>query len=232
MNNESEWENEKTWWIEAGKGGLYPPEKITKVQGALELIEDENFVGKKVLDNGCGTGWFGKIIQERGANVIGTDISEPLLEEAKSQIKVTKASSYRLPFENQSFDYVISLMVIHVLAFPERALSEIYRVLKPRGKLYLGIVHPKAEKWDEKTGLCFVDMSTYDSIENRPWVFNLLDGRRFTKHYIHRPLSYYENELAKRFTVSKKLEPKFADESTQKGKYATTEYLFLELVRD
>ena len=225
-----EWENEK-FWIEVELKGLYPPEKITKIQGAEELTKDEDFSGKKVLDNGCGTGWFGKILQDKGADVIGIDISDTLLEKASKDIPTKKASSYKLPFDDQTFDYVISFMVIHILDNPIKALREVYRVLKPNGKFYVGIVHPMAEKWNEQTGLCYTNPPSFNKTEERIWIFNLIDGQRFTKHYLHRPLSFYESEISKLFTITKKLEPKFPKEMRNNGKYASTEYLFLELTK-
>lgn len=230
MSNESEWENEK-FWIEVERKGLYPPEKTTKIQGANSLIEDEDFKGKKILDCGCGSGWFGKLLQNKGAQVIGTDISETLLKEASKYIEVKRASVYDLPFNDESFDFVISFMFIHVLEEPMKALQEMFRVLKPKGKLFLGIVHPRAEKWDEKKGQCYEDFSTYESTERRVWVFNLKNGSKFTKHYIHRPLIFYESIISKLFTISKKLEPKFPDKLTGSGKYAKTEYLFMKLIK-
>jgi len=230
MSKNLEWENEK-FWIEVELKGLYPPEKITKIQGAEELTKDEDFSGKNVLDNGCGTGWLGKMLQNKGAEVIGTDISDTLLEEAAKYIPTQKASSYELPFGDQTFDYVVSFMVIHVLDDPAKAIKESWRVLKPNGKFYVGIVHPMAEKWNEQTELCYLDPSSFTKTEERAWIFNLTNGQKFTKHYLHRPLSFYEKEFNKLFKINKKFEPKFSEELTNDGKYASTEYLFLELVK-
>jgi ubiquinone/menaquinone biosynthesis C-methylase UbiE len=230
MSKDHEWKNEK-FWIEVEFKGLYPPEKITKIQGAEELVKDEDFSGKKVLDNGCGTGWLGEMLQKRGANVIGIDISNTLLEEASKHIQTIKASSYKLPFDGQSFDYVVSFMVIHILDDLTKVLKEVHRVLKQNGKFYIGIVHPMAEKWNEETGLCYSDPASYNKTEERVWVFNLIDGRKFTKHYLHRPLNFYQSEFSKLFTITRKLEPKFPQEIRNNGRYASTEYLFLEMTR-
>jgi ubiquinone/menaquinone biosynthesis C-methylase UbiE len=230
MSKNHEWENEK-FWIEVELKGLYPPEKITKIQGAEELIKNVDFSGTKVLDNGCGTGWFGKMLQDKGADVIGTDISDTLLEEASKYIPTEKASSYELPFDDQAFDYVVSFMVIHVLDDPAKAIKEAWRVLKPGGKFYVGIVHPLAEKWSEETKLCYQDSASFDKAEERTWIFNLTNGQQFKKHYSHRPLSFYETEFNKLFKFNRKLEPKFPEEMRQNEKYASTEYLFLELVK-
>lgn len=230
MSKDHEWENEK-FWIEVELKGLYPPEKIIKIQSAEELTKEVDFSETKVLDNGCGTGWFGKMLQDKGADVIATDISDTLLEEASKYISIKKASSYELPFPDQTFDYVVSFMVVHVLDNPAKAIKETWRVLKPGGKFYVGIVHPMSEKWNEETGLCYEELSSFDKIEERTWIFNLTTGQQFKKHYLHRPLSFYETEFNKFFDIKRKLEPKFPEEIRQNGKYASTEYLFLELVR-
>jgi SAM-dependent methyltransferase len=229
MGNESEWINDKLW-IEVELKGLYPPEKLTKIQCAQELIAGINFNGKAVLDDGCGTGWFGKMLQERGGKVIGTDISNTLLSEAEKHIPVKRASSYGLPFENNSFDYAVSFMILHILDNPSKAVREMHRVLKPEGKLYLGIVHPDAEKWEEKTGLCYPSTPNHLS-EERVWIFNLTDGRKFTKHYINRPLSYYTEILSQGFNINKVLEPELPEHLRMNGKYAKIEYLFMELTK-
>ena len=230
MSKDSEWKSEK-FWIDVEQRGLYPPEKIIKIESAKKLIKGEKISGKKVLDNGCGTGWFGKIFQDEDADVIGTDISETLLKEASKHFTTKKASSYKLPFGDEKFDYEILFMVVHVLDDPKKALKEAHRVLKPKGKLYVGIVHPMAERWDEKTGLCYLDPSSFDKSEERIWIFNLTNGRKFVKHYIHRPMEYYESEFKKLFSITKRLEPKIPKAMEENGKYASTEYLFLELTK-
>jgi ubiquinone/menaquinone biosynthesis C-methylase UbiE len=222
MAKDHEWENE-SFWIEVERKGLYPPERITKIQGAEALIRGEDFRNKKVLDNGCGTGWFAGLLG--GADVIGTDISETLLQEAAKSIPTRKASSYDLPFEDSSFDYVISFMVLHVLDEPLRAIDEAYRVLRPGGRYYVGMVNPDSEVWDEKTGLCSPSSGT--RTEERTWVFNLTDGRSFTKHYINRPREFYVRAFEKLFTVERIIAQRFT--MTQGGRYASQEYLFFDL---
>lgn len=230
MSKDHEWKNEKLW-IGVEKKGLYPPEKILKIKSAEELIDGENFSGRKVLDNGCGTGWFGKLLQEKGADVIGTDISDSLLKEALQFIPTKKASSYELPFGDEYFDYVLSFMVIHILDDPKKAIKEAHRVLKSKGKFYVGIVHPEAERWNTQKDLCYSDPSSFNTTEERTWVFNLTNGKKFTKHYFHRPMEYYESEFGKWFSITKRLEPKLPKGMRKNGKYASTEYLFLELTK-
>lgn len=225
-----EWEDE-SFWIYVENNGLYPPERDTWRQGVEALLRNEDFEGKnkgkKVLDNGGGTGRLADIVNSRGAETYVTDISGPLLEEASKKAPVAKASSYSLPFGDETFDYVTSFMVLHVLENPEEAIEESWRVLKPAGKFYVGIVHPGAPKWDED-GFCYNDLSTYHWTEKRSWVFNLTDGTCFTKSYIHRPRGFYEEGFKKFFRIEQMLEPENSAHLDKK-KYAQREYLFFEL---
>ena len=87
-----------------------------------------------ILDVGCGKGFmlydFRNIIPE--INVRGIDISEYAIENSLPEIKdcLSVANAKNLPFENNSFDYVISINTIHNLEIDDcaKALKEISRV--------------------------------------------------------------------------------------------------------
>ena len=99
----------------------------------------ENLQGKKLLDAGCGTGYFSKAAVERGADVTSMDLGENLLAKVKEKCNSTcvKGSILEMPFEDNSFDYVISSEVIEHVPAPLDAIPEIYRVLKPDGTMVL-----------------------------------------------------------------------------------------------
>ena len=89
---------------------------------------------KKVLDLGCGTGFWTEIIANYG-NVIGLDISKTMLKYAKNKrpsLKFMLADAHSLPFESNSFDCVVS---IGLFEYVDRKLvmKEISRILKPNG---------------------------------------------------------------------------------------------------
>lgn len=87
-----------------------------------------------ILDVGCGKGFmlydFRNIIPQ--INVRGIDISEYAIENSLPEIKdcLSVANAINLPFENNSFDFVISINTIHNLEIDEcaKALKEISRV--------------------------------------------------------------------------------------------------------
>ncbi|RGY96546.1 class I SAM-dependent methyltransferase [Clostridium sp. AM58-1XD] len=92
--------------------------------------------GKRVLDVACGEGYGSKLLKEWGAlKVTGVDISKEAIEIAKENfsgdgIDYIQHSAEELPFENDSFDVVISFETIEHVDSPDKYLSEISRVLK------------------------------------------------------------------------------------------------------
>ncbi|MCF6242172.1 MAG: methyltransferase domain-containing protein [Bacteroidales bacterium] len=92
----------------------------------------------KVLEIGCGTGIFtNKVYEMTKAQITAIDISEDLLTQAKEKLpkvnfKIEDAMA--LSFKDNSFDVVYGSSILHHLDF-EKSLTEIIRVLKPKGKL-------------------------------------------------------------------------------------------------
>ena len=91
------------------------------------------------LEIGVGTGRF--------AGPLGIEVGvEPAKAMAaiarKRGIKVLEAYAEELPFEDGSFDFVLMVTVLCFLADPFRALCEANRVLKPRGRLIIGMIDP------------------------------------------------------------------------------------------
>lgn len=91
---------------------------------------------KDVLDVGCGTGYTIKVLSSMGYNCIGVDAAEDMLSIARREnpdIRFESADATALPFEDNSFDMVISIEVLRYIQNREKSVEEIYRVLKPGG---------------------------------------------------------------------------------------------------
>lgn len=95
--------------------------------------------GMKVLDAGCGEGVLSFMLLEKGAIVTGCDISKPNIAKCKEyskklgeNITFLIGDSENLPFENNSFDLVVSSHVLEHLPDFDRGLEEIMRVTKLR----------------------------------------------------------------------------------------------------
>lgn len=110
--------------------------------------------GSKVLDVGCNSGEFLKLLKEgKHCTPVGVDISEPVLELARQKgLDVVKADAESLPFDDASFDVVILREVLVHIHDPIKALKEIRRVLKPSGFLLGSAPHANLERmvWDDK----------------------------------------------------------------------------------
>lgn len=102
----------------------------------------------RVLDLGCGTGTLTILIKRRqsAADVIGIDGDLQVLEIARAKawqqgvnIRLDQGMAYQLPYQNNSFDRVLSSLVLHHLTTHDRtrALNQAHRVLKPGGEIWI-----------------------------------------------------------------------------------------------
>ena len=95
---------------------------------------------EKNLDIGCGTGNYTIALANKGLNFIGVEPSTKMLEIAKSKsekIDWKIGSAENIPAENESIENVIATLTIHHWTDLNKAMKEIYRILKPKGKLII-----------------------------------------------------------------------------------------------
>jgi 2-polyprenyl-6-hydroxyphenyl methylase/3-demethylubiquinone-9 3-methyltransferase len=116
--------------------------------------------GSRILDVGSGKGRFSRAFRERGAAVVGIDLSLAMLAGGRGLDRV-RGSARRLPFSAGSFDRVVAVEVLEHLASTaiEAAIGEFRRVLRPGG--LLAIVDKNAGSLNSK----------------RPWLPNLIVKR-------------------------------------------------------
>ncbi|PIQ91670.1 MAG: hypothetical protein COV70_02350 [Parcubacteria group bacterium CG11_big_fil_rev_8_21_14_0_20_39_22] len=93
-----------------------------------------------ILDIGCGTGIATEQLSENGAKVVGTDIDDQMIRQAKAdnkyKIKYKVAPVEKQPFEDGTFDAITAFSSFHWFA-NKIALDEIRRVLKPNGWFFV-----------------------------------------------------------------------------------------------
>ena len=115
---------------------------------AKTLHEYERFLGKRVLEVGCGNGYtLGKFAQA-GAEVYGIDVTETAVDISRKRFEYQKlkgnfivGNAENLPYETNFFDCVCSMGVLHHVPDTEKAVAEIYRCLKPGGRLMVMVYH-------------------------------------------------------------------------------------------
>ena len=95
---------------------------------------------RDILDVGCGPGFYSMLFGSKGYSVTGIDYSDGMIEEARKNAKdrgveadFLVMDAQDLQFPDGSFDLVLSRDVFWCLEHPEKAYSEILRVLRPGG---------------------------------------------------------------------------------------------------
>jgi ubiquinone/menaquinone biosynthesis C-methylase UbiE len=122
---------------------------VRDVQYKTLLIEQANIQpGHNVLDLGCGTGTLAFMAKEAQptADVTGLDADPEMLRiaidksaEKKITVNFDVGFTDKLPYPDESFDCVLSSIMIHHLKKPEKEATahEVFRVLKPGGELHI-----------------------------------------------------------------------------------------------
>lgn len=104
--------------------------------------------GKRVLDLGCGYGWHCRYAAEMGASgVLGLDGSERMISKAKAETPDGKIRYEVCPLEEyaypeESWDLVVSNLVLHYVEDLESVYRNVYRTLKTGGCFLFNIEHP------------------------------------------------------------------------------------------
>ena len=96
---------------------------------------------RTVLELAAGTGLIAKNIVRAASHIEVTDASEEMITEAKRNNRSAKLhfsvqDATSLPYADETFDAVLIANALHIMPRPEKALAEIYRVLKPGGQLF------------------------------------------------------------------------------------------------
>lgn len=215
------WGEVAQWYdelVSQGEGTYQSELILPKLRKLLALKKDE-----KVLDLGCGQGFFSFEMWREGASVLGSDISKELIEIAKKRIpkEVTGyslqfkvAPAHQLPFiQNGAMDTIVCVLALQNMRDMPGVLRECARVLKSGGRLCLVLSHPafrvpKASDWgwDEKQKVEYRRVEKYMSTFSAP--IRMHPGQSQTAETItfHWPLTELFDAFLKAGFLTKKLD--------------------------
>ncbi len=117
-------------------GRLIDRREKQAVLDAIGPLDDQ-----KVLEIACGTGRFTVMLAERGADIVGLDISAAMLQQGRQKaqdagvadhLEFMRGDAGRLPFPDDHFDTVFAMRFFHLADTPATFLSEMRRVAKER----------------------------------------------------------------------------------------------------
>ncbi|KAK1768108.1 S-adenosyl-L-methionine-dependent methyltransferase [Phialemonium atrogriseum] len=134
------------------------PRSVKGLDGAPEWPHLQSFLpdltGLRVLDLGCGFGWFVRWAKEHGAETVhGVDISQNMLDRARGMTEDGKhdgityqradLDELRLPEGDRgSYDVVFSSLAFHYLEHLPELVGKVHGALKPKGRLVFSVEHP------------------------------------------------------------------------------------------
>jgi arsenite methyltransferase len=152
-------------WAEAGRGEEMERHHLDITEKTVRMMGLRP--GERVLDLGCGAGWATRILArlvgegpEGFGQVVGIDISDQMVRRARSasrefdNVMFCVGSAQQIPWEENFFDKVLSVESFYYYPDQERALAELFRVMAPRGWLYILINlyrdNPYSLRWVEE----------------------------------------------------------------------------------
>jgi len=134
----------------------YVPQYEASEKHWAMFYSPEEVQGMAILDAGCGTGIFSAIFARNGAGrVVGIDISPGSLETARglkekfnlANVSFERQDMLQLPFADGTFDVVWAWGTVHHTTDPLQAISELARVLRPGGSIFLAVYKRTKLTW-------------------------------------------------------------------------------------
>lgn len=239
------WGHESVWYDELLKSSDTFQEKVI-LPNLIRCMNIKNT--DRILDVACGQGYFSLAMFGKCQEVLGVDVGEDLIEQAKVNAKLKRSNSTTQDdksgqvnfliadatklgvLSDQFFDKVMLILAIQNIDSVQQTLVGIAKNLKPGGKLYLVLNHPafrvpKFSSWnyDFKSKAQYRRVDRYlselrVSIDMHPGAHNKSHTFSF-----HRPLQFYVQKLAAAGFAVTNLEEWISHKKSDSGPMATGE---------
>jgi ubiquinone/menaquinone biosynthesis C-methylase UbiE len=135
-------------WAEQGEGPKMENHHLDITEKTLRRMDLRP--GERVLDLGCGSGWATRLLARlvtddphSPGQVVGLDISDEMVRLARAasrdfdNVMFIQGSAAQIPWEENFFDKVLSVESFYYYPDQDRALAELFRVMAPRGRLFI-----------------------------------------------------------------------------------------------
>src|SRR5712672_941472 len=135
-------------WAAAGEGEKMERHHLDITSKTVRLMNLRP--GERVLDLGCGSGWATRLLArlvgegpEGFGQVVGLDVADEMIRQARAASKDFEnilyvwGSAQQITWEENFFDKVLSVESFYYYADQDRALMELFRVVAPKGKLFI-----------------------------------------------------------------------------------------------
>ncbi|TKC18823.1 class I SAM-dependent methyltransferase [Robertmurraya kyonggiensis] len=179
----------------------------------IKLLPDD-LKNKKVLDAGCAAGWYTEQFIEMGADVAAVDMSPEMVEATKRRVG-EKAEVLccdlegKLPFADESFDLIVSSLVLHYVGDWKQTFAEFQRILKLDGTFIFSVHHPMMDIHLSEEKEYFSTELIIDTWKRQ--------GELIKVPFYRRPLQSILNETVLYFSLKKIVEPQPVDECKEKA---------------
>lgn len=181
---------------------------------ALTKLFPENLKNKKVLDAGCAAGWYTEQLLNLGAEVVAVDMSPEMVEATNRRVG-DKAEVLccdlegELPFSDESFDLIISSLVLHYVQDWKQTFAEFERILKPEGFFIFSIHHPMMDINLSAEKEYFATELIIDTWKRQ--------GKLIKVPFYRRPLQSILNETISYFSLERIVEPQPTNECLERA---------------
>jgi ubiquinone/menaquinone biosynthesis C-methylase UbiE len=186
---------------------------------------------KRILDLGCGQGFFSELLEKNNWSVNGIDLSADLIKKASSKsdrISYHIGSADNLSmFNNDSFETVVSVLALQNMANLQKIFNEVNRVLKKQGRFIFVINHPafripQASSWgfDETLQKQYRRIDSYMSETKQKIDMTPGSTDKKTKKYttsFHHPLQTFGKLLGKNNLYISRIEEWVSHKTSQRG---------------
>ncbi|MEI6298662.1 MAG: class I SAM-dependent methyltransferase [Actinomycetota bacterium] len=211
MSDNGLWDEHAQWWIDGFTNGA-DPEYVEQI---IPLAVEELAGRAQVLDLGCGDGQIARALAAQGSDVLGVDPTQLHIDiaiERGGGPRYLFGGATNIPAPDNSFDAVVACLVFEHIDQMDEAMTEVARVLKPRGQFSFFLNHPLLQTpgsgWIDdhiidppeqywRIGPYLVETESIEEVEKDVYI-----------RFMHRPLSRYVNALiANGMTIERMVEP-------------------------